>query len=101
VFVFPGDESHFFQTVGFIVIGNPLALPIPMPDILKPPPPKKAEREERGLSTDCTPVPPSKVCPDCYSYEVVTFADEKCAEGQGNEGKRHGRVKNQGKVRTR
>lgn len=85
--MFLGHEPRFFQIIGFIVIGNPRGLPVSIPDILIPPPPKKAEREEQGLSTENTPVPPSKVCSDFYSYEVVTFADEKRAEGQGNEGK--------------
>lgn len=56
-----GNEPCFFPDVGFIVIDDARALPIPMPDVLKPLP-KKAEREERGLSAGSTPVPPPKVC---------------------------------------
>ena len=86
MFVFLGDEPRFFQTIGFIVIGDLRALQIPTPDILPPPPPKKVEREERGLSAESTPVP-SKVCSDSYSCEVVTFADENVQRDKETKGK--------------
>lgn len=72
-----------------------------MPDVLKTSLPKKVEQEERGSSAESTPVPPSKVCSNFYTRKAVTFADETCAEGQGDEGQRHGRLQNQGKACTR
>ncbi|KAG8220770.1 cyclophilin-like domain-containing protein [Butyriboletus roseoflavus] len=42
------------------LIDDPRALPIPMPDLMKRPPPKKVDREECEVGTESTPVPPSK-----------------------------------------
>lgn len=72
-----------------------------MPDLLKPPPPKRVDQEERELSTESTPVLPSKVRSGCYTHKAVGFADYLCTEGQGNEGQRHGDIQNQGKTYAR
>ncbi|KAH0836485.1 cyclophilin-like protein [Lanmaoa asiatica] len=42
------------------LINDPRALPIPMPDLSKSLLPKRFEREDRGLGTESSPVPPSK-----------------------------------------
>ena len=60
MFFFLGNEPCLFLTTGFIVIDDPRASSIPMPDVSKPLPPQKVEREERTLSTERTPAP-SKV----------------------------------------
>ena len=49
------------RSCGFIVIDDPRALSVPMPDNLKPPP-NKVEREEQKPSTGTIPDSLPKVC---------------------------------------